>query len=70
MCDSLFLECSSIKNIMLYLNNTCGFITLPVCYCALINGDSFIHVDVVSLFAIHVWHPHFPLNGIKKYSTL
>ena len=21
------------------------------------------------LFVIHVWHPHFPLNGIKKYLT-
>ena len=29
-------------------------LTLPVCCCALINGESFIHVDVVSLFATRV----------------
>ena len=29
-------------------------LTLPVCYCALVNGESFIHVDVVSLCATRV----------------
>ena len=28
--------------------------------------ESFIHVDIVSLFVIYVWHPRFPSNGILK----
>ena len=47
---------------------------MPHCYCcsycALLNCETFTHVDIiVCLFVIHVWHPRFPLNGMKKYST-
>ena len=42
-------------------------LTLPVFYCALLNCEYLMHVDLDSLFVIHVWHPRFPLNGLKKY---
>ena len=38
-------------------------------YCVLLDCESLIHVDFIPLFVIHVWHPRFPLSGIKKYST-
>ena len=38
-------------------------------YCTLLDCDSFIHVDFISLFVSHACHPRFPLNGIKKYLT-
>ena len=31
----------------------------------LLNCESFIHADIVSLFVIHAWHPRFHLSGIK-----
>jgi len=34
-----------------------------------LNCESFIHVGIVS-FVCRVWHPCFPLNGIKKYLTV
>ena len=52
----------SIKIILVVL-------TLPARCCALLNCESFIHVSFVCLYVIHVWHPCFPFNGIKKYLT-
>ena len=34
-----------------------------------LNCESFIHVGIVSSVC-RVWHPCFPLNGIKKYLTV
>ena len=39
-------------------------------YCVLLDCKSFIPIDCIPLFVIHVWHPSFPLNGIKKYLTI
>ena len=70
MCVRVFLEWTSICN-----RPTCSVkivlvvLTLPVRYCALLNWDSFIHVDIVSLFVINVWHPRFSLNEIIIGST-
>ena len=36
-------------------------------YCVLLDCKSLVHVDFIPLFVIHVWHPRYPLNGIKKY---
>ena len=33
----------------------------------LVDSESLIRIDFIPLFVIHVGHPHFPLNGIKKY---
>ena len=38
-------------------------------YCRLLNRDSFLPVDMVSLFVIRVRQPGFSLNGINKYLT-
>ena len=27
------------------------------------------HILFLCLFVIHVWHPRFPVNGIKEYLT-
>ena len=35
-------------------------------YCVLLDCESLIRVDFIHVFAIPVWHPRFPLNGIKK----
>ena len=36
-------------------------------YCVLLDSETLIRVDVIPLIVIHVWHPRFPLNGIRKY---
>ena len=63
MCMILFILYD-----IFYLNNARGICmllhALIVSYC-----ESLIHVDFIPLFVINVWHPHFPLNGIKKYLT-
>ena len=38
-------------------------------YCVLLDCEFLTHVNLILLFAIPVWHPRFPLNGIKKYLT-
>ena len=39
-----------------------NFLTLPVLSCALLNCESFMHVDIFSLFVFHLRHPRFPLK--------
>ena len=38
-------------------------------YCVLLDCESLTHVDFIPLFVIRVWHPGFPLNGIKGHLT-
>ena len=35
-------------------------------YCVLLDCESFIPVNFIPLFFIHVWHPCFPFKGIKN----
>ena len=62
-CVILFiLQCISISNIIVYLNN----VLADLCYCVLLDCESFIPVNFIPLFFIHVWHPRFPFKGIKN----
>ena len=38
-----------------------------VCCCMRLDCESLTCVGFIPLFVIHVWHPRFPLNEIKKY---
>ena len=58
--------CITVTSI--YINNACG-IRKPMLLRAL-NLEAFINLDFfLSFFVIEVWHPRFPLTGIKKYLT-
>ena len=51
-------------------NHACA-ITISAYY-TLLDYESLIHVNLISLLfvnVIHVRHPPFPLNGVKKYLT-
>ena len=56
------LQCISISNIIVYLNN----VVADVHYRVLLDCESFIPVNFIPLFFIHVWHPRFPFKGIKN----
>ena len=55
------------------IGNICGSIQIMlvafVRSCLLLDCESLIHVDLTPFLVIHVWHPLFSLNGIKKYLT-
>ena len=55
---------SNILHKLFYLNNGCGICTL---LCALRLWTS--HTCRFHSFVSHMWHPCFPLIGIKKYLT-
>lgn len=62
----LILQCISIVHIL--SNNACG--TNLACMMLHILKLWPFYICRSCLFAIHVWHPHFPSNGIKKYLIL
>ena len=70
VCSCMLLDCESLIHvdfILLFVIRV-EFILLFVIHVDFILLFV-IHVDYILLFVIHVWHPRFPLNGIKKYVT-
>ena len=71
MCVLLFIfQRISIRIVfclfVCFLNHSCGIST----YWVLLNCESLLHVNFISLFLSFTRHPHFSLrNGIKKYLT-
>ena len=60
VCDTLFiLQRISISNTLYILFRECSVVVF-VRYCALLDCESFIYIDFIHLFFIHVWHPRFP----------
>ena len=51
---------------MFYFKNVRVICMLLRAFRLLFVCESLIHADFIPLFVIHVWHPHFPLYGIKK----
>ena len=51
---------------MFYFKNVRVICMLLRAFTLFLDCESLIHADFIPLFVIHVWHPHFPLNGIKK----
>ena len=66
MCVMLFiLHRTSISN----TNSIQIMLVAFVFYSMRLDCKSLIHVNVIPLFVIDKWHPHFPLNRINKTST-
>ena len=58
VCDTLFiLQRISISNTLYILFRECSVVFVR--YCALLDCESFIYIDFIHLFVIHVWHPRF-----------